>query len=658
MNKVSFRTHLPLLLLLAGLLVVGILIADDYGITVDDIGLWDYGRHVVLLYREASYGKFSFSPGPDNLPFYGPAFLTVVTLAEETFLRILPHLDKAGVWHLFVFMSFLASAAGLYYIGRWLFQPSVAFGATLLYIGQPVLWGHAFINAKDAPFLSFFVISIAAGFFMDRAIPDLKVATDKLPRILPIFKSELAGLQRAVKTKYAVACAILLVITAYQLNFPYWAKPIVDGSLGFAANNPESWLGSVFHSLASNLAQIPLENYIEKALIWVNSGLLLLISLVWILLIFTSVHNLPKTRKAIKAWLEQIPWETVPQLVKSPAVWLAGFLLGFTWAIRVVAPFAGLLVAIFLIARKKFAAVPALLIYMIIAALGTYLLWPFLWPAPVEHLISSLTMMANFPQDHTQQFNGQTYSASTLPFYFLPQMFAIQLTLPVILLLLVGCYILFHKKGTWSKPAMFVPLLWLGLPLAYCILFKPNMYNNFRQWLFITPPLFLIAGVAMHEAQKLFRRQWVYWLFIVLLLSPGIVGIIQLHPYQYIYYNALVGGIRGADERFELDYWETAMKEASLELNNIAPPNSRVVVWYAIAETAGYVARPDLIIERNQGGTFNVETGYHYAIIRLRSGRGDDRLYPEAPIVITVTKAGVPLTIVKKLNCSCDLTHE
>ena len=37
----------------------------------------------------------------------------------------------------------------------------------------------------------------------------------------------------------------------------------------------------------------------------------------------------------------------------------------------------------------------------------------------------------------------------------------------------------------------------------------------------------------------------------------------ELHPNQYIYYNALVGGVRGANGRYELDYWGTSLAEAA-----------------------------------------------------------------------------------------------
>jgi len=35
-----------------------------------------------------------------------------------------------------------------------------------------------------------------------------------------------------------------------------------------------------------------------------------------------------------------------------------------------------------------------------------------------------------------------------------------------------------------------------------------------------------------------------------------------LHPYQYVYFNALVGGHRGAQGRYETDYWCVSEREA------------------------------------------------------------------------------------------------
>lgn len=37
----------------------------------------------------------------------------------------------------------------------------------------------------------------------------------------------------------------------------------------------------------------------------------------------------------------------------------------------------------------------------------------------------------------------------------------------------------------------------------------------------------------------------------------------MLHPYQYIYFNEIVGGLKGASGKFEMDYWGATYKEAT-----------------------------------------------------------------------------------------------
>ena len=42
----------------------------------------------------------------------------------------------------------------------------------------------------------------------------------------------------------------------------------------------------------------------------------------------------------------------------------------------------------------------------------------------------------------------------------------------------------------------------------------------------------------------------------------------MLHPDQYVYYNAFVGGVPGAENRFKLDYWANSFAEAVRGLEN------------------------------------------------------------------------------------------
>jgi hypothetical protein len=44
------------------------------------------------------------------------------------------------------------------------------------------------------------------------------------------------------------------------------------------------------------------------------------------------------------------------------------------------------------------------------------------------------------------------------------------------------------------------------------------------------------------------------------------VTLFRLHPYEYLFYNPLVGGLEGASRRYDLDYWFSSMPEAIHQL--------------------------------------------------------------------------------------------
>jgi hypothetical protein len=51
---------------------------------------------------------------------------------------------------------------------------------------------------------------------------------------------------------------------------------------------------------------------------------------------------------------------------------------------------------------------------------------------------------------------------------------------------------------------------------------------------------------------------------------------VRLHPYQLVYFNSLVGGPSGAQNRFEMDYWGFSYKEAMQWLLSNNPGTIRV----------------------------------------------------------------------------------
>jgi hypothetical protein len=117
-----------------------------------------------------------------------------------------------------------------------------------------------------------------------------------------------------------------------------------------------------------------------------------------------------------------------------------------------------------------------------------------------------------------------------------------------------------------------------------------------------------------------------------------------MHPYEYIYYNEFVGGVRGADGRFETDYWCTAFREAMTYVNNVAPPNARIGIYRGTASASPF-ARPDLHLYRFAD---RLSSDPDYAVIGCRQTQLQDSLFPQMEAVDEVQLEGVVLATVMK----------
>jgi hypothetical protein len=182
-------------------------------------------------------------------------------------------------------------------------------------------------------------------------------------------------------------------------------------------------------------------------------------------------------------------------------------------------------------------------------------------------------------------------------------------------------------------------LAWFVLPLAALIILRPTLYDNFRQAFFIVPPIFFMAGLAF----DLVRRPVLQGVLIALLILPGLVAGMRLHPYEYVYYNQFIGGADAVADRFELDYWGTSYREAAAEANRIAPPNANVWVD-GPAHLFSTFARPDFHLYSPQ----EAERADRYDIVvTLARYDWEKTSFPEAKIVYTVAREGAVFAVIR-----------
>ena len=175
----------PIILLIAANIIIGLFVFRDFGLTWDEPYFYSYGDALGYAYspKEWLSGNFdlynSYGASGDDHKNRGPAYLFLarnIVYGVEALGA-----DSASAWHL---VNFLFFQLGIYFIyrlsKRWMNESGALFAAAF-FAFQPLLWGHAFINPKDPPFLTFFLASLCLGYEMIDVIEqDAEKKTQKI----------------------------------------------------------------------------------------------------------------------------------------------------------------------------------------------------------------------------------------------------------------------------------------------------------------------------------------------------------------------------------------------------------------------------------------------------------------------------------------------
>jgi hypothetical protein len=166
-------------------------------------------------------------------------------------------------------------------------------------------------------------------------------------------------------------------------------------------------------------------------------------------------------------------------------------------------------------------------------------------------------------------FDGELVRAAGLPRYYLPQWMAISIPVPTLLLLGVGLirlgrWLVVPEAANRRLEAVFL-LATLLVPILAVVLTRPVIFDAWRHFLFLAIPIVVIAALGLEEITERLGGRWRWGVAVVFLIVLATIGrgMARLHPYEYVYANALVGGLAGIDSRYEIDYWAKSHKEAA-----------------------------------------------------------------------------------------------
>ena len=325
---------------------------------------------------------------------------------------------------------------------------------------------------------------------------------------------------------------------------------------------------------------------------------------------------------------------------------LPAVMLGLASANRVVGPLAGLLVAAYAFSRKRTLHIlPWLAAYGLLALATMVALWPYLWESPLR-FADVFRFMSDNPTSLQVLFADHIYRAYDLPRRYLPFFLFAKLTEPVwpLFLLGLGVAALRYRTSPRELARLLIVLAWFGIPVGYVLLARPPLYDGMRHFLFMLPPVFIFPAVALEFLARRIPVVPASATLALLLLIPGIGGILELHPYEYAYFNAFVGGTGGVFRHYETEYWLTCYKEAVEDFDSRITAPARLYV-HREPEVAQPYAAPNVTVLAERGAKSDITSG-DFVLVSTRTNE-DRQTFHDAPGLLTVGRAGATFCVVK-----------
>jgi len=640
--KQRFRRHYLIILLILINIIFAAFFGTDFGDSFDEQNNYDKGIEAIASYKQEG-------PIPD-IRDKGSIYFVTAILGGDLIRQLNPNLSAIQSWHYIHFASFILALIAFYSICLNFLDPTEAFLTTALFNTQPLLFGHAFINPKDIPFMAFFILTIAAGLEMIKKYPISPSQTDLLKSLTAVwqeFKTEWSESSVSKKILFP-----LLILSSSMILVPILWKEGVQEWIVTSVNNVRiSWITSILDKIAWVLFKGNVKNGISMYKIGVLFPKIMASLIVFTILyvIVLLIIFIPKTLKSFLGFSSRKEFlNDLSITLRNPWLYLSGFILGFSTSNRTIGFAAGIFILFYAWLRYRSILVPMAISYLGIGIFILYISRPELWENPLIALFNSLLENTTFIWDGPILFNGDIYYPSELPIHYFPTLVGIQFTIPALVFIIIGLIVYFIYKDDYQiDSSLFtVFFLWFVVPFLAILLLKPSIYDNFRHFLFIIPPLFLFAGLGIKFIRSKVKSKTLVGAIALVILLPGITGIINLHPYQYIYYNQLVGGVNGADRNYETDYWYTSYRECILYLNSVAGPNATILTTGPRHIIESY-AREDLRV-LGYSSAEEVHTA-DYLITGSRKNL-DQRLLIEEKIIFSVKRDEAVLSVIKEID--------
>lgn len=294
--------------------------------------------------------------------------------------------------------------------------------------------------------------------------------------------------------------------------------------------------------------------------------------------------------------------------------------------------------------------------------------WPWGLVDPLRRPFITLVRMSQYNEHKRKMpFAGEEIWNFDVGWNYLPHYFGYQLpeVLLVVFLLatVVGVFTVFRRirEPRYVVPALALLTLGLGiwLPPIYSMYKGSILYDGYRHFLFVVPPLTVLAALLIDLvfaglARRIGRAAHVLALgFLALVGGDLLRTMIALHPQEYVYFNRFLGGTGAAEGVYDTDYYGNTFKEAADGMADwiwrTEPEKYLNTMYYYSGCVSSHTANRYLPLNFN-GHKLRPGKSKHADFFMGYTRGHCDRKYPNAPVVFAVERFGARMNLVKDIR--------
>ncbi len=358
-------------------------------------------------------------------------------------------------------------------------------------------------------------------------------------------------------------------------RFPYYGVyPAVVSLLNFKGYYEWSHLVNLIFGLLSFISAYLITYAITKSRLSILSPIMLFLNPYY----FGHIPANPKDIPFSWLYLACVYFIAFYKNKKTIHYALLGVLIALVSATRLIGVILFMLTAlkVFFDTDKNFKHAFVIIFITCASALSfLYLTWPYLWSDPVSKIGTLFATYSDFSYwDRLILYKGVLISKAQRPWDYLFHYILIKTPIIVLFGFLISTIL------TARKLFILHSTIWLNLGLY--LLIQPVIYNEMRHFLYLIPLITVCSGVTFIWLLKSARPFISKSLKVLIILSFVKLGTdhIQLHPYQYVYFNELAGTMEQVARNYELDYWSASYKESAEYLRNIAKDSEYPITVY------------------------------------------------------------------------------